>query len=54
MISYNKNADRIYRINAYVKEPEKDAMKLGHYTISDGAGTKKRLSGSGRSRALCG
>ena len=24
---YNKKADRIYRINAYVKEPEKDEMK---------------------------
>src|SRR5438477_12653038 len=25
---YNKNADRIYRITSYIKEPEKDVMKL--------------------------
>src|SRR5579862_3139016 len=26
--NFNKNADRIYRINSYIKEPEKDVMKL--------------------------
>jgi putative ABC transport system permease protein len=26
--NYNKNADRIYRITSYIKEPEKDVMKL--------------------------
>ncbi|HEY4877423.1 MAG TPA: ABC transporter permease [Puia sp.] len=26
--NYNRNADRIYRINSYIKEPEKDVMKL--------------------------
>ncbi|HTS44383.1 MAG TPA: ABC transporter permease [Puia sp.] len=25
---YNKNADRIFRINSYIKEPEKDTMKI--------------------------
>jgi putative ABC transport system permease protein len=25
---YNKNADRLYRINSYIKEPEKDTMKM--------------------------
>jgi putative ABC transport system permease protein len=25
---YNKKADRIYRINSYIKEPDKDVMKL--------------------------
>jgi putative ABC transport system permease protein len=25
---YNKNADRIYRISSYIKEPEKDVMKM--------------------------
>ncbi|SRR5579871_448 len=25
---YNKNAERIYRINSYIKEPEKDVMKI--------------------------
>ncbi|HSZ86344.1 MAG TPA: ABC transporter permease, partial [Puia sp.] len=26
--NYNKNADRIYRITSYIKEPEKDVMKI--------------------------
>jgi len=26
--AYNKNADRLYRINSYIKEPERDTMKI--------------------------
>src|SRR6185369_2806551 len=25
---YNKNADRLYRITSYIKEPERDTMKM--------------------------
>jgi putative ABC transport system permease protein len=55
--NYNKNADRIYRINSYIKEPEKDVMKIAITQFVLGPELKKdfpeveeavRFVGSGR------
>ena len=55
--NYNKNADRIYRITSYIKEPEKDVMKLAITQFPLGPELKKdfpeveeavRFVGSGR------
>ena len=41
---YNVNADRICRINAYVKEPEKDTMKWAITPFPMAPALRKRLS----------
>ena len=54
---YNEKADRIYRINSYIKEPDKDVMKLAITPFPMGPGLKQdypeveeavRFAGSGK------
>src|SRR6478735_7422033 len=38
---YNEKADRIYRVNAYIKEPEKDTMRWSSTPFPMGPALRK-------------